>query len=93
MLTLMDIWGDHGVQCRVGVGVANTYRHNCVRDCHVRMAIASDLQLLAGREPSFPVPTPDLGTRQPDSCFPIGIRGGLLLRCGRHPAPGYVAPS
>ena len=69
----MDIWGDHAVQCRVGAGVANTYRHNCVRDCLYRMA--RDLRLPVGREPSFPVPTPDLGTRRPDLVFPDWDRG------------------
>jgi hypothetical protein len=28
----MDQWGDHAVQCRMGRGMANTYRHNAVRD-------------------------------------------------------------
>jgi hypothetical protein len=27
---LMDKWGDHTVQCRIGIGVANTYRDNAV---------------------------------------------------------------
>ena len=54
----MDRWGDHAVQCRVGVGVANTFRHNVVRDMLLR--IGRELLLPVGREPPFPVQVPGM---------------------------------
>jgi hypothetical protein len=94
-----DICGDHALQCRVGIGVANTYRHNCVRDCLFRMA--RDLRLPVGREPSLPVPTLDLGTRRPDLVFPdrgrdfyydvVGTSPLALLLRGDFPPGGAVA--
>ena len=44
--------------------VANTYRHNQVRDCLYR--VAKELQLMVGREPQFPVQAPGLEARRPD---------------------------
>ena len=61
---IMDRWGDHAVQCRVGVGVANTFRHNAIRDLILR--IGRELSLPVGREPSFPVQVPGLETRRAD---------------------------
>jgi hypothetical protein len=52
---------------RVGHGVANTYRHNRVRDCLFRMA--KELQVMVGREPQFPVQAPGLEARWPDLVF------------------------
>jgi hypothetical protein len=48
----------------VGIGVANTFRHNAVRDCHLR--IGREVQLPVGREPPLPVQVLDLSTRRPD---------------------------
>jgi hypothetical protein len=61
---VMDPWGDHAVQCRVGVGLANTFRHNAVWDCLLRMA--TELLLPIGKEPPLPVQVLGLSTRRPD---------------------------
>jgi hypothetical protein len=63
----MDVWGDHAVQCRVGRGVDNTYRHNVVRDCLFRMG--NELQVLVGREPQLPVQVWGMEARWPDLVF------------------------
>jgi hypothetical protein len=60
----MDAWGDLAVQCQVGRGVANTYRHNMVRDCLFR--IAKKLGVSVGREPQFPIQAPGMEARRPD---------------------------
>eukprot|EP00884_Botryococcus_braunii_P002612 jgi/Botrbrau1/12351/Bobra.0239s0003.1 len=45
----MDRWGDHAVQCRLGRGVAVTFRHNAVRD--VLFRIGKEVEAVVTREP------------------------------------------
>eukprot|EP00884_Botryococcus_braunii_P023020 jgi/Botrbrau1/9401/Bobra.0252s0026.1 len=59
-----DRWGDHAVQCRVGRGVANTYRHNAVRDILFR--VGKEVEAVVVREPSFPVRVLGFEARRPD---------------------------
>jgi hypothetical protein len=60
----MDRWGDHAVQCRVGKGIAVTYRHNAVRGILYRMA--KELGLDVVRETHFPIHVPGAEGRRPD---------------------------
>jgi hypothetical protein len=63
----MDRWGDHAVQCRVGRGVANTYRHNAVRDILIRAG--KEVGTVVVREPPLPVRVPGFEARRPDLMF------------------------
>eukprot|EP00884_Botryococcus_braunii_P007583 jgi/Botrbrau1/16826/Bobra.150_2s0051.1 len=63
----MDRFGDHAVQCRVGLGVAVTYRHNAVRDMLFR--IGKEVEAVVTREPPLPVRFVGFETRRPDLVF------------------------
>jgi hypothetical protein len=60
----MDKWGNHAVQCRVGLLVANTVRHKAVRDCLFRLV--RGLDVVVHRDPQFPVQVPGLENNRPD---------------------------
>eukprot|EP00884_Botryococcus_braunii_P022052 jgi/Botrbrau1/8530/Bobra.0029s0034.1 len=63
----MDRFGDHAIQCRVGRGVAVTYRHNAVRDMLFR--IGKEVEAVVTREPPLPVRVVGFETRRPDLVF------------------------
>eukprot|EP00884_Botryococcus_braunii_P021563 jgi/Botrbrau1/8090/Bobra.0230s0015.1 len=63
----MDRFGDHAVQCRVGRGVAVTYRHNAVRDMLFR--VGKEVEAVVTREPPLPVRVVGFETRRPDLVF------------------------
>jgi hypothetical protein len=63
----MDRWGDHAVQCRVGRGVAVTFRHNAVRD--VLFRIGKEVEVVVTREPPLPVRVVGFEARRPDLLF------------------------
>eukprot|EP00884_Botryococcus_braunii_P006641 jgi/Botrbrau1/15979/Bobra.0375s0004.1 len=63
----MDRWGDHAVQCRVGRGVAVTFRHNAVRDLLFR--IGMEVAAVGTREPPLPVRVVGFESHGPDLVF------------------------
>jgi hypothetical protein len=71
----MDRWGDHAVQCRIGKGVAVTYRHNAVRENLYRMARVLGLDVV--REPHFPIRVPGAEGRRTDLLIKDWEWGGV----------------
>eukprot|EP00884_Botryococcus_braunii_P009078 jgi/Botrbrau1/18171/Bobra.53_1s0039.1 len=63
----MNRWGDHAVQCRVGRGEANTYRHNAVRD--ILFWMGKEVETMVVREPPLPVRVLGFEARRPDLMF------------------------
>eukprot|EP00884_Botryococcus_braunii_P023541 jgi/Botrbrau1/9871/Bobra.0080s0006.1 len=63
----MDRWCDHAVQCRVGRGVAFTFRHNAVWDALFR--IGKEVEAMVTREPPLPVRVLGFEARRPDLMF------------------------
>eukprot|EP00884_Botryococcus_braunii_P016683 jgi/Botrbrau1/3699/Bobra.0008s0026.1 len=72
----MDRFGDHAVQCRVGRGVAVTYRHNAVRDILFR--IGKEVEAVVTREPPLPVRVVGFEPRRTWS-FLIGMGAGISM--------------
>jgi hypothetical protein len=60
----MDRWGDHAIQCRLGGGGANTYRHKPVRDWLFRMA--REFGVSVWREPALSAQIPGSDSQRPD---------------------------
>eukprot|EP00884_Botryococcus_braunii_P006632 jgi/Botrbrau1/15970/Bobra.0294s0008.1 len=60
-------WGDHAVQCRVGRGVANIYRHNAVR--YILFRVGKEVETVVVREPPLPVRVLGFEARRPDLMF------------------------
>eukprot|EP00884_Botryococcus_braunii_P000089 jgi/Botrbrau1/10080/Bobra.0355s0033.1 len=86
----MHRWGDHAVQCRVGRGVANTYRHNAVRDLLFR--VGKEVETVVVREPPLPVRGLGFEARRPDLIFQDWEgRGDLYIDvvCTSPLAPSY----
>lgn len=60
----LDRWGDRAVQCRVGMGVANTHRLDAVRECLSHFGNVLDMSVR--QEPPLSVQVVGREARRPD---------------------------